>query len=554
MVINMENKNSILIVDDSSSNLMELFHILRDDYEILTVMNGASAIVKAGEFMPDLILLDIVMPDISGFDVLSELKKSDKTKSIPVIFITGLSEEKNESDGLAGGAVDYIRKPFNPTIVKLRVSREIRLINLQRELEQAILVAESSAAAAEESAAAAEESNRFKTSFLANMSHEIRTPMNSIIGFSELALDEDLPPKAMRFLHNILQNSKWLLQIINDILDLAKISSGKMDLEKIPFCLTDIFNASRILVTPKAMEKNLTMHFYAEPSTGKRLIGDPTKLRQVFVNLLTNAVKFTSSGIIKMQAAVKRIGENSVTMVFEIKDSGIGISEKQLKYIFDPFTQAESGTTRKFGGSGLGLPITKNIIELMGGKLHVESTPGVGSRFYFELTFDAVDIDDDAVLEQSLLKEIKRPKFDGEVLLFEDNDMNQQVICEHLERVGLKTVVAENGQVGVDILQDRISKNEKLFNLIFMDIYMPVMDGLDATDKILELNTGIPIVAMTANIMTNDKDVYVSSGMSDCLGKPFTSQELWHCLIKYIEPIGWQDDSASTADETDGEL
>jgi len=406
-----------------------------------------------------------------------------------------------------------------------------------------------------EKAEEAKAASRLKTAFLANMSHEIRTPMNSIVGFSELALDGDNPPKTKDYLVKILKNSEWLLQIINDILDISKIESGKMELESIPFDLHEMFAACRTVIMPKALEKGLAMHFYAEPSVGKRLYGDPTKLRQVLVNLLSNAVKFTNNGMIKMQAAVKEIGENSVTMYFEVRDSGIGVSPEQLKKIFDPFVQGESGTTRKFGGSGLGLPITKNIIELMGGKLDVKSVHGVGSKFSFELVFNAVDAANDNLPDEKIVfEDIEKPTFEGCVLLCEDNAMNQQVICEHLARVGLKTDVAQNGKLGVEMVKNRTRKGEKQYDLIFMDIHMPVMDGLEAAAKISGFNASIPIVALTANVMSNDRELYLSRGMSDCIGKPFMSQELWRCLMKYFEPVTWQKEDVSLRRQSDGEM
>jgi len=394
-----------------------------------------------------------------------------------------------------------------------------------------------------------------KSSFLAHMSHEIRTPMNSIVGFSELALDNDLPPKVEDYLKNIMSNSEWLLQIINNILDITKIESGKIELENIPFDLGGMFNSCRTIILPKAMEKGLTMFFYAEPSVGKKTYGDPTRLRQVLVNLLSNAVKFTNTGMIKMSSFVKEVNEDSVTMTFEIKDSGIGIAPEQIEKVFEQFTQAESGTTRKFGGSGLGLTITKNLVELMGGKLHIESTPGVGSKFSFDLTFETVE--EEGVKEKAekiIFNELEKPEFEGEILLCEDNVMNQQVICEHLARVGLKTVIAQNGQIGVDLIKNRINEGRELFDLIFMDMHMPVMDGLEATAIIKQLNTGIPIIAMTANIMTEDRDLYEKCGMSGFVGKPFTSQELWRCLMGFFKPVNWQSEEESQQKQADLEL
>ena len=398
------------------------------------------------------------------------------------------------------------------------------LIGLQADLQEALKEAHAASQA--------------KSAFLANMSHEIRTPLNSIIGFTELALDGEASPKTKNYLNKIFDNAEGLLHIINDILDLSKVKSGKMELEKIPFDIHELFTSCRNIIMPKADEKGITLYFYAEPSVGKRPLGDPTRLRQVLVNLLSNAVKFTNTGMVKLRSDIRHKTDKSITIDFEVKDSGIGMSEEQIGKIFEPFMQAETGTTRKYGGTGLGLPITRNIIEMMGGRLSVESAPGVGSKFSFELTFDTIDVDDDYKQEKELLlNKIERPTFEGEVLLCEDNAMNQNVICEHLARVGLKTVVAENGMIGVEMVQNRVQEGKKQFDLIFMDMHMPVMDGLEAAKKILEFETRVPIVAMTANIMSDDRETYKLVGMNDCVGKPFTSQELWRCLLKYFKPL-----------------
>jgi CheY-like chemotaxis protein len=338
-------------------------------------------------------------------------------------------------------------------------------------------------------------------------------------------------------------------------LDISKIESGKIELEKIPFDLHEIFKTCQMMMTPKATEKGLVLYFYVEPSVGKIPLGDPTRLLQVLINLLSNAIKFTSTGIIKLDAAIKSMSESSVTISFRVKDSGIGMTEEQIKRIFDPFMQGESGTTRKYGGTGLGLAITKSIVEIMGGKLIVGSTPKVGSYFSFELTFDIIDASEEILAEmKKTLIVMKKPIFTGEVLLCEDNYINQQVICEHLARVGLKTVVAENGKIGVDMVSSRIERGEKPFDLIFMDIHMPVMDGLEAARKIMEFNIGVPVVAITANMMTHDRELYRTCGMSGYVGKPFTSQELWGCLMQYLEPVSLHDEEPSIYEQADDEL
>ena len=380
----------------------------------------------------------------------------------------------------------------------------------------------------------AETANRTKSFFLANMSHEIRTPMNSIVGFSELALYDDLPPKTKEYLTNISESAGWLLNIINDILDISKIEAGKITLEHIPFDLHDILANCQSAIMPKAVQKGISLYFYAEPSIGGNLLGDPVRLRQVIVNILSNAVKFTNVGTIKLLVSLIKSGETGATIRFEIKDSGIGMSHEQIAKIFEPFTQADESVTRRFGGTGLGLSITKNIVELMGGSLNVESAPGIGSKFSFDLTFEIAGEKESFTEQVQELDSAETPVFKGEVLICEDNSLNQQVISGHLTRVGLKFTVANNGLEGVKYAAERVEKNKKPFDLIFMDIHMPVMDGLEASSKIKELGVKTPIIALTANIMTNDIELYKTNGMSDYLGKPFSSKELHKCLLKYL--------------------
>jgi len=431
--------------------------------------------------------------------------------------------------------------PAEVTLVRAKYGDEDVVIGYTRDLrEQKIYIAE-----IEKARIDAELSNQAKSVFLANMSHEIRTPMNSIIGFSELALDDNISAKTKHYLVNIGDNAKWLLNIINDILDSSKIESGKITLENIPFDLQDVIEQCQSAILPKSAEKGLTLFCYAEPFEGKKLLGDPVRLRQAFMNLLSNAVKFTNNGIVKLLAAVVSSDSDSVTMRFEVKDSGIGMSAEHVEYIFEPFMQADYSVTRRFGGTGLGLTITKNIVELMGGTLSVESEPETGTSFSFEITFGLIDNGEIKHTEKVIYRDIEKPNFVGEVLVCEDNGLNQQVICEHLERVGLKPVVARDGNEGIDAVMERMrlaadesnSNSSKPFDLIFMDVHMPVMDGLEAAAIISAAGVKTPIIALTANIMSNDIELYKTSGMQGYLGKPFTSQDLWKCLIKYLPVI-----------------
>ena len=386
-----------------------------------------------------------------------------------------------------------------------------RDITKRKEMEREILAASSA-----------------KSAFIANMSHEIRTPMNSIIGFSELALEEEMSIKAQTYLHRIMESSKWLLQIINDILDISKIESGKVELEKVPFKIGDIIASCQSIIYPNATEKGIRLHFHVDPSD-RLLIGDPIRMRQIFTNLTANAVKFTPQGNVKVSAKIADSTENTQTIYCEITDTGIGMTPEQIQRIAEPFMQADVSITRKFGGTGLGVSIVAKLVELMGGELEIESKIGEGSRFSFQIKFDTIEAAE--MKGMTTLVGQGKPTFCGDVLVCEDNKMNQIVISDHLLRVGLTAVIAENGQIGVNLVKER---EDNPFDLILMDIHMPVMDGLVATQTIIEMGCPTPIVALTANVMSVDQEVYKQHGILDFIGKPFTSQELWSCLVKYL--------------------
>jgi len=381
---------------------------------------------------------------------------------------------------------------------------------------------------------AAQSANRSKSLFLANMSHEIRTPMNSIIGFTDLALRDDIPAKTHEYLSDINNSAKWLLTIIDDILDISRIEAGKMTIECAPFDISDVLVQCKKTMSEKAEDKGLLLHIDPAPSFGKNILGDSNRLYQVLMKLLSNAVKFTHSGTVELLVDVIRRDDTGTTVEFAIKDSGIGMTQEQIGSVFKPFSQADESKTREFGGTGLGLPIAKNLIELMGGTLIVDSVPGKGSIFYFGISFDFADITSESHEEKRILNENEMPRFKGEVLVCEDNGVNKRVIYGHLSRVGIETVIASNGKEGVDFVIERINNNKNPFDLIFMDIHMPVMDGIEAAEKIIALGVNTPIVALTANIIESNIDLYKSKGMVETIGKPFTAHDLWECLARYM--------------------
>jgi len=551
MIFTMKADNrKIIIVDDNAANLSVGRNLLKPFYEVFPAPSAAKLFSLLEKFIPDLILLDVNMPEMNGYEAIKILKSDTRFADIPVIFLTAKNDEESELEGFDLGAVDYITKPFSGPLLLKRIASQLLLEQQKRDL-----IAHRAALQdyADNLEIKVQEKTAAKTVFLANMSHELRTPMNSIVGFSELALDDDVSQRTKDYLTRILDSSKWLLHIINDILDLTSFESGKIDVDVVSFDLNEIVDSCINMFMPKATENGLMLNYFTDPSLTRSVVGDSARLRQVLINLLSNAVKFTSSGVVEFQTDIKEINDDTVTVYFEVSDSGIGMTPEQLEIIFDPFIQAESGNTRKYGGTGLGLTITKKIIELMGGTISVESELGVGSKFSFEVTFELEEDDalsDDLRTEQHVsahkaaMPVDKRPIFNGEILLCEDNEMNRQVACEYLAKAGLKTFVAENGSVGVDMVKERkTSTGEvKQFDLIFMDIHMPEMDGLDATALIRDIDSKIPIIAMTANILPDDVTTYIKAGMNECLGKPFVSSELWSCLLRYLTPVSWKDE------------
>jgi len=381
----------------------------------------------------------------------------------------------------------------------------------------------------------AESANRAKSDFLANMSHEIRTPMNAVIGFSELALDCNDPNDRQNYLRQILDSSKALLGILNDILDLSKIEARQLSIEAAEFDLDELLVSLNGMFTLRAREKNLNFVLSREPNIPKLLIGDPLRLRQILVNLIGNAIKFTRDGKVCLEVRQIKSDDSGLTLGFRIQDSGIGMTQEQIDKLFQPFTQADNSITRRFGGTGLGLAICRNLAELMGGKITVESEPGSGSVFHLQLT---LAVGRYVPFEEQ--KNVPQPDKENQrltaaqalagkrILLVEDNRVNQMLASHMLKKLGVQTDIADNGEVAIQQLQDVI------YDIVLMDIQMPVMGGLEATQRIRQdaRFAKLPIIAMSAGVTLDEQEKCAAAGMSGFIGKPIDSTELALMLVE----------------------
>jgi signal transduction histidine kinase/HPt (histidine-containing phosphotransfer) domain-containing protein len=519
MAISMENgKHSILIIDDQRMNITALSKALRPEYNVFAVGNGRDALIAAESSRPDVILLDIKMDDMDGYEVITALKRNEVTKNIPVIFITGLADVESEEKGLALGAVDYIRKPFSAAIVKLRLDNQIKIIDMEKNLR-------SSAEKLESALEVAQEATKAKSSFLSNMSHEIRTPMNAITGMGELLQHEHLEARQMGYVNDIVASAKSLIGIINDILDFSKIESGKLELNPIDYDFKDFLHNIESMFLVITQEKGLEFKLNKGEGLPEILLGDDLRLRQTLTNLVGNAIKFTEKGHVSLS-----ITASDGTLTFEIADTGIGIRPEDQPKLFSAFEQVDKSKNRNIVGTGLGLAISKSFVELMGGSIELKSEYGEGTTFTIKIPI--VEGNKEQFVKRKSANEshaLHAPE--AKVLVVDDNEFNRKVASGLLSLMDIEADSADSGFKALELVK------KYNYDIVFMDHMMPEMDGMETTALIRKMGRkyeNLPIIALTANAVQGAREMFLANGFNEFLSKPIDTGELVRILEDWL--------------------
>ena len=530
------NKFNILIVDDREENLLTLEGILENpELNIIKATSGNEALGLLLEYEISMILLDVQMPEMDGFETAEIIRSNERTKQIPIIFVTAISKQREHVfRGYKTGAIDYLYKPLDLEILRNKILSYIDFFKQKFEVEKTKKELEKTILELNKAKQIAEEATLTKSSFLANMSHEIRTPLNGIIGMANLALmDENNTDSQKEHIADIKQSGESLLDIINEILDISKIEADKLVLEEVEFSIRNILEKIKKLLSVKTLSKELDFNLNITSDVPDVMMGDPLRIRQILINLVGNAIKFTNKGSITINVKLLKKEGNKVTIKFSVEDTGVGISKNKIPNLFELYNQVNKSTSRTHGGTGLGLSISKKLVEMMDGTINVESEIGKGSKFYFILELQEGKSNGVKEITPQKKNEEKTKKTLSKklsILIAEDQIINRKIITEFLKKEGHEVTVAENGKIALE------KAKLKKFDIIFMDVQMPEMDGLKATKLIREFekdnNINTPIAAMTAHAMKGDKEICLAAGMNYYISKPINPHELYSVLEK----------------------
>ena len=515
-----ETQKKIFVVDDNETTLTACKQILKPHYEVFTVPSATKMLDLLEHVVPDIILLDVSMPDMDGYEAAGKLKRDDRYKAIPIIFLSARIDPKSEMLGLSAGALDYIHKPFVSELLLRRLDIYLSIMDYQKILEERnksieeLLEIKSREIMQRQAAEAeAHKASQAKTEFLSRMSHEMRTPLNAIIGMLNMAMDTNDSKKIQNYLDKASGASKHLLNLINDVLDMSKIEADKFELTNSDFNLEKMLINIINVVNFRAEAKYQNFLVKLNRDVPLVLHGDELRLSQVITNLLTNAVKFTPEyGNVILSVEKTEETSNEITLKMEVSDSGIGISGEQQKRLFSSFEQADNSISHKFGGTGLGLAISKRIVELMGGRIWIESELDKGAKFIFTVKL----IKGNEIIHDEL--KVKIDANNVKILAVDDSEEMRVYFSVVMESFNLHCDVASGGHEALELIKNN---KDKPYDIIFVDWLMPGMNGIELTKEIKTISENNPsIILLSASDWNSIENEAIAAGVKQFIPKP----------------------------------